>query len=288
MSFLRRLFGKEAEPRVIETIASAEELIDTGPTLVVGRASHIGQVRKRNEDAYFTLEATLSRNNETFPFGLFLVADGMGGHQGGELASALTSRVMVESVLREFYLPWLTSDTEDAIPQRPINEVILEAANEANLAVHRSAPPEAGTTLTCALIQGTNAYIAHVGDSRAYLVRQGRLEQITQDHSLLARLIELGQISPEEAASHPQRNVLYKAIGQGSTLDVDFYLRSLPANSYLLLCSDGLWGFVPQDLIAAIVREAPTPQAACSQLVREANNRGGEDNITVVLVQIKG
>jgi serine/threonine protein phosphatase PrpC len=288
MSFLRRLFGKEAEPKVIETIASAEELIDTGPTLVVGRASHIGQVRKRNEDAYFTLEATLSRNNETFPFGLFLVADGMGGHQGGELASALTSRVMVESVLREFYLPWLTSDTEDAISQRPINEVILGAANEANLAVHRSAPPEAGTTLTCALIQGTNAYIAHVGDSRAYLIRQGRLEQITQDHSLLARLIELGQISPEEAASHPQRNVLYKAIGQGSTLDVDFYLRSLPANSYLLLCSDGLWGFVPQDLIAAIVREAPTPQAACSQLVREANNRGGEDNITVVLVQIKG
>lgn len=288
MSFLRRLFGKEAEPKVIETIASAEELIDTGPTLVVGRASHIGQVRKRNEDTYFTLEATLSRNNETFPFGLFLVADGMGGHQGGELASALTSRVMVESVLREFYLPWLTSDTEDAIPQRPINEVILEAANEANLAVHRSAPPEAGTTLTCALIQGTNAYIAHVGDSRAYLIRQGRLEQITQDHSLLARLIELGQASPEEAAFHPQRNVLYKAIGQGSTLDVDFYLRSLPANSYLLLCSDGLWGFVPQDLIAAIVREAPTPQAACSQLVREANNRGGEDNITVVLVQIKG
>lgn len=288
MSFLRRLFGKEAEPKVMETIASAEELIDTGPTLVVGRASHIGQVRKRNEDTYFTLEATLSRNNETFPFGLFLVADGMGGHQGGELASALTSRVMVESVLREFYLPWLTSDTEDAILQRPINEVILEAANEANLAVHRSAPPEAGTTLTCALIQGTNAYIAHVGDSRAYLIRQGRLEQITQDHSLMARLIELGQVSPEEAASHPQRNVLYKAIGQGSTLDVDFYLRSLPANSYLLLCSDGLWGFVPQDLIAAIVREAPTPQAACSQLVREANNRGGEDNITVVLVQIKG
>ncbi len=288
MSFLRRLFGKEAEPKVTEIIAPAEELIDTGPTLVVGRASHIGQVRKRNEDAYFTLEATLSRNNETFPFGLFLVADGMGGHQGGELASALTSRVVVESVLREFYLPWLTSDTEDTMPQRPINEVILEAVNEANLAVHRSAPPEAGTTLTCALIQGTNAYIAHVGDSRAYLIRQGRLEQITQDHSLLARLIELGQISPEEAASHPQRNVLYKAIGQGSTLDVDFYLRSLPANSYLLLCSDGLWGFVPSDLIATIVRESPTPQAACSQLVREANNRGGEDNITVVLVHIKG
>jgi len=288
MSFLRRLLGREAESEVTETVVPTEEAVDTVPTLVVGRATHIGQVRKRNEDTYFTLEATLSRNGETFPFGLFLVADGMGGHKGGELASSLTSRVMAEAVLREFYLPWLTSDTDNAMPQRPINEVVLEAANEANLAVHRSAPPEAGTTLTCALIQGTNAYIAHVGDSRAYLIRRGRLEQITQDHSLLARLIELGQISPEEATSHPQRNVLYKAIGQGSTLDVDFYLKSLPANSYLLLCSDGLWGFVPEDRISAIVHDAPTPQIACQQLVREANARGGEDNITVILVHIKG
>lgn len=288
MSFFRRLFGKGAGPEVTEAVVPAEELVNPGPMLVVGRATHIGQVRKRNEDTYFALEATLSRNGEAFPFGLFLVADGMGGQQGGELASALTSRVVAEAVLREFYLPWLTSDIKDTLRQRPANEVLVEAANEANLAVQRSAPPEAGTTLTCALIQGTNAYIAHVGDSRAYLIRQGRLEQITQDHSLLARLIELGQISSEEAASHPQRNVLYKAVGQGSTLDADFYLKSLPANSYLLLCSDGLWGTVPEDRMAAIVRETPTPQEACHQLIREANARGGEDNITVVLVQIKG
>lgn len=287
MEFFRRLLGKEAGPPVTEVVAPGEELLDIGPTLVVGQASHIGRVRKRNEDAYFTLQATLSRNGETFPFGLFLVADGMGGHKGGELASALTSRVVAEAVLREFYLPWLNSEVEDVMPQRPINEVILEAANEANLAVHRLAP-ESGTTLTCALIQGTNAYIAHVGDSRAYLIRQGRLEQITQDHSLLARLIELGQILPEEAASHPQRNVLYKAIGQGNTLEVDFYLKSLPTNSYLLLCSDGLWGLIKDERMAAIVRESPTPQDACHQLVREANVQGGEDNITVILVQVKG
>jgi len=287
MDFLRRLLGKETESVVQEVVAPTEELLDTGPTLVVGRASHIGKVRKRNEDAYFTLQATLSQNNETFPFGLFLVADGMGGHKGGELASALTAREVSGAILGEFYLPWLTSDVKDARPQHPINEVILEAANEANLAVHRVAP-EAGTTLTCALIQGTNAYIVHVGDSRAYLIRQGWLEQITQDHSLLARLIELGQISPEEAASHPQRNVLYKAIGQGSTLEVDFYLKSLPTNSYLPLCSDGLWNFIQEDRMAAIVREAPTPQDACHQLVREANAQGGEDNVTVILVQIKG
>lgn len=286
MEFVRRLLGKETEPPVAEIVVP-EELLDTGPTLVVGRASHIGRVRKRNEDAYFTLQATLSRNGEVFPFGLFLVADGMGGHKGGELASALTARVVAEAVLREFYLPWLTSGVEDAIPQRPVNEVILEAANEANLAVQRVAP-EAGTTLTFALIQGTNAYIAHVGDSRAYLIRQGRLEQITQDHSLMARLIELGQILPEEAASHPQRNVLYKAIGQGSTLEVDFYLKSLPTNSYLLLCSDGLWGLIREERMAAIVRESSTPQEACHGLVREANIRGGDDNITVVLVQVKG
>ena len=288
MSFFRRLFGQEAEPEVPDVVIPTDELIDHGPTLVVGGATHIGQVRKRNEDAYFVLEATLARDGESFPFGFFLVADGMGGHKGGQLASSLTSRVVVETVLREFYLPWLGSDTENTRPQRPINEVIIEAANEANLVVHRSAPPEAGTTLTCVLIQGTNAYIAHVGDSRAYLIRQGRLEQITKDHSLLARLIELGQISPEEAASHPQRSVLYKAIGQGSTLDVDFYLKSLPANSFLLICSDGLWGAVSGDRMAAIVKEASSPQDACHQLVREANAQGGEDNITVVLAQIKG
>jgi serine/threonine protein phosphatase PrpC len=287
MNYLKRLLGREARPAVQEAVAPTEDLLDTGPTLVVGQASHIGKVRKRNEDAYFTLQATLSQNGETFPFGLFLVADGMGGHKGGELASALTARVVAEAVLEQFYLPWLTSDARDAMPQRPINEVILEAANEANLAVHRIAP-EAGTTLTCALVQGTNAYIAHVGDSRAYVIRQGRLEQITQDHSLLARLIELGQISPEEAASHPQRNVLYKAIGQGTTLEVDFYLKSLPTNSYLLLCSDGLWGLIKEEVMAAIVREAPTPQEACHRLVREANARGGEDNITVILVQVRG
>lgn len=287
MNFLKRLLGREERPVVQEAVAPTEDLLDIGPTLVVGQASHIGKVRKQNEDAYFTLQATLSQNGETFPFGLFLVADGMGGHKGGELASALTARVVAEAVLEQFYLPWLTSDARDAMPQRPINEVILEAANEANLAVHRIAP-EAGTTLTCALVQGTNAYIAHVGDSRAYVIRQGRLEQITQDHSLLARLIELGQISPEEAASHPQRNVLYKAIGQGTTLEVDFYLKSLPTNSYLLLCSDGLWGLIKEEVMAAIVREASTPQEACHRLVREANARGGEDNITVILVQVRG
>jgi len=287
MDFFKRLLGKGAEPVVQDAMVPAEEVLDTGPTLVVGLSSHVGKVRKRNEDAYFVLQASLLQNGETFPFGLFLVADGMGGHEGGELASALTARVVAEAILKEFYLPWLTGDSERSIPQRPINEVLLEAANEANLLVHRLAP-EAGTTLTCALIQGTNAYIAHVGDSRAYLIRQGRLEQITQDHSLLARLIELGQISPEEAASHPQRNVLYKAIGQGSTLEVDFYLKSLPTHSFLLLCSDGLWGFIREERMAAIVREAPTPQDACQQLVREANAQGGEDNVTVVLVQVKG
>ncbi len=287
MSFFKRLLGKEAEPTDKEVIALVEVPLDTGPILVVGRASHIGKVRKRNEDAYFTLDATLSCNGEAFPFGFFLVADGMGGQKGGELASALASRVVAEAVLREFYLPWLNSEIEDTMSQRPINEVIVEAASEANLAVHRMAP-EAGTTLTCALVQGSNVYIAHVGDSRAYLIRQGRLEQITQDHSLLARLIELGQISPQEATSHPQRNVLYKAIGQDSTLEVDFYLKSLPVNSYLLLCSDGLWGFVDEERIVEIIREAPTPQAACHQLVQEANARGGEDNITLILIQIKG
>jgi len=149
------------------------------------------------------------------------------------------------------------------------------------------AVPEAGTTVTCALLLGANAYIAHVGDSRAYLINRANIRRITRDHSLVDRLIELGQISAEEALTHPQRNVLYRAVGQAGTLEVDTYLQSMPGSSYLLLCSDGLWSVVPETEIVEVINSAPSPQAACQKLIQMANDRGGEDNITAVLVAIR-
>lgn len=286
MSFLQKLFGRGKEQAAAEAGPALEETsFGKGMSFLVGRASHVGKVRGRNEDALFALDSTIMQDDEVLPFGLFIVADGMGGHKGGQLASSLATRVVADWILREVYLPFLMGETHDA-GKWPINEALVEAVVTANAAVHETAP-EAGTTVTCALLLGANAYIAHVGDSRAYLVNRTNIRRITRDHSLVDRLIELGQISPEEALTHPQRNVLYRAVGQAGALEVDTYLQSMPGNSYLLLCSDGLWSVVTEPEMVEIINNTQSPQMACQKLIQIANERGGEDNITVVLVSIR-
>jgi len=286
MDFLRRALGKgkivkaEKEVPVVKS-AEATHISQEGLSFLVGKGSHIGKKREHNEDAFFTLECTLKQNGEIVPFGLFIIADGMGGHQAGDVASALATRVVAHSLMRQVYLPFLRDEEKDS-SRRPINEALIKALSDASLAVYK-AVPDAGTTLTAALIVGTHAYIGHVGDSRAYLVTKG-LQQITQDHSLVARLIELGQATPEEAMTHPQRNILYRALGQGGSMEVDTYFQLLPAGSQLLLCSDGLWGAVPESEMAAIIAAAPSPQIACRRLIEAAITHGGDDNITTILV----
>jgi protein phosphatase len=144
--------------------------------------------------------------------------------------------------------------------------------------------PGGGTTLTAAVLLGEQLTIGHVGDSRAYLVKDGTTEVITRDHSLVERLRELGQLTPDEAATHPQRNVLYRAIGQGDNLEVDVFTQPIPRGGYVLLCSDGLWGEVPDEEILRIISQSTDLQQACEELVRAANAAGGPDNITAVLV----
>jgi protein phosphatase len=287
MDFLRRALGKgklgktEKEVSVVKS-AEATIISQEGLSFLVGKGSHVGKKREHNEDAFFTLECTLKQNGEIMPFGLFIIADGMGGHQAGNVASALATRVVAHSLMRQVYLTFLRDDERDS-SRRPINEALIEALSDASLAVYE-AIPDAGTTLTAALIVGTHAYIGHVGDSRAYLVTEKGLQQITQDHSLVARLIELGQAAPEEAMTHPQRNVLYRALGQGGSMDVDTYFQLLPVGSQLLLCSDGLWGAVPEREMAAIIAAAPFPQIACRRLIEAAITHGGDDNITTILI----
>ena len=150
---------------------------------------------------------------------------------------------------------------------------------EANEAVQMKVP-SGGTTATCGIIRGDLAYIAHVGDSRAYLISEGNMELITRDHSLVRRLQELGQLTPEEAEVHPQRNVLYRAIGQGEGVEVDAATRRMPPSSRLLLCSDGLWGVIGDEKLAEILEQYEDPQEACEQMIALANTLGGPDNIT--------
>jgi serine/threonine protein phosphatase PrpC len=287
MDFLQRLLSRE-HPHSGDTHTSiAEEdypaaLASLPSGLTVAKISDIGQIRERNEDSYLAVDVTLQNDDGLAPLGLYIVADGMGGHQKGEVASSLAAQVSAHQIMQDVFLPFLSSNEQDG-SRRPINEALIQAVQAANLAVYKEVP-EAGTTLTIALVFGQNVYVAHVGDSRAYILNQATLRQITQDHSLVARLVELGQATPEEALTHTHRNVLYRAIGQAGSLEVDTYLQPFPAGSCLLICSDGLWGMVSDDEIAGILTGAATPQLALEQLVAAANHNGGDDNITAILV----
>ncbi|NJN93474.1 MAG: serine/threonine-protein phosphatase [Anaerolineales bacterium] len=295
MNFLQRLLSQpKAEPESTRQAAgkSSDQAAapvkghsQLSPGLHVGKLSDIGQVRERNEDSLFAVQSLLQHDDGQEWFGLFIVADGMGGHQKGELASSLAVRTAAECILKEIYLSFLTNNNNQGAASRPINEVLIGAVERANTVV-QEAVPDGGTTLTVALVMGHSAYIAHVGDSRAYWFNQGNLKQVTKDHSLVQRLVELGQETAEGALTHPQRNVLYRAIGQGTAMEVDIYVQHLPPGSSLLLCSDGLWGPVKNEVLREIIGTSGNPQEACQRLIAAANKNGGEDNITVVMVSV--
>ncbi len=250
--------------------------------LIVGSSQSIGIERSHNEDALLLLNGFTMGINAHADFGVFLVADGMGGHRAGEVASAVTIRTVARKITEHTVVELLNGD-EDTEGES-LQDQLKQALEEANQAVVDTVPG-GGTTLTAAVLVGNQVTIGHVGDSRAYFIQDGKPEVITRDHSLVERLRELGQLTEEEAAVHPQRNVLYRAIGQGANLEVDVFSMPVPMGGYLLICSDGLWGVVPDPTMLEIIKMAPNPQVACDQLVQAANFAGGPDNISVVLVQ---
>ncbi|MBZ0290942.1 MAG: protein phosphatase 2C domain-containing protein [Anaerolineae bacterium] len=252
--------------------------------LSFGQSTDVGMVRNNNQDSAFSFFST-SRSVEDQPdFGLFIVADGMGGHQLGEKASATAARIVASYITGKIYLPMVSSDGENG-DRPPIVETLISAVQQANAEVLAQIP-EGGTTLTAAAIISDLAYVVHVGDSRIYLVTKDGTEQVTRDHSLVQRLIELHQLTPEEAQDHPQKNVLYRALGQNEGLEIDALTRRLPPNSRLLICSDGLWNQVSDKEIGEITMSHENPQEACDKLVALANTRGGTDNITAILLKI--
>jgi serine/threonine protein phosphatase PrpC len=267
--------------------AAADTVVGKHPEfsqLVAACGQSIGQQRDHNEDALFTLTTNLISDTRKIPFGLYIVADGMGGHQHGEVASAMAIRVMAGHIVRKVYLPLFSLTAKP--PEQSLQEIMQEGVLEAHRAIQKQAIG-GGTTLTATLIVGDQMTIAHVGDSRAYAVHlDGTLEVLTRDHSLVKRLEELGQITPEEAASHPQRNVLYRALGQGEPFDPDIITAPVPHGGYLLLCSDGLWGVVEQDLLLSLIAANPFPVQACQKLVEAANVAGGPDNISAIIARM--
>jgi PPM family protein phosphatase len=293
--FFRNLFGKHKPRKDNVTTAPLSEAQITSiiqnqspryepQQFVVGCGQSVGKQRDLNEDSLLAFTGTLAGNASGPLFGLFIVADGMGGHQYGEVASNAAARTMAGYILRRFH-PSLFS-----LPAEPVDESLQEimqsAVNEAQRVVLREAPGS-GTTLTAALILGQQMTIAHVGDSRASLIYpDGRIEVVTRDHSLVKRLEELGQLTSDEASTHPQRNVLYRALGQGDVLEADIMTLPFPQGSTLMLSSDGLWGVVSEENILRTVLESPSLPLACQNLVEAANLAGGPDNITAILVQM--
>ncbi len=286
MGLMNRLFRRSPSKNQHRVTREAETPITEvrASPLDVGQASDIGNARETNEDAFFTLQALAGTSAQPVPLALLMVADGMGGHARGEEASSIAVRVASGVIVREVLLPMLASRPAEAT-SRPVHDILGEAISSANEAVSQI-EADTGTTLTSALIVGHSAYLAHVGDSRAYYLDRGELHQITQDHSIVNRLVQLGQISADEAHSHPQRNYLYRAVGQGAELQSDTYLQRLAKGSYLILCTDGLWNEVTEQEIVDVVGTSVSSQEAANRLVDRANDRGGEDNITVLIAKI--
>ncbi len=260
------------------------EVIRPAGVFQSGWMTDVGRVRGHNEDAVFVFVGEQASSNAVPPFGLFLLADGMGGHQAGEAASSLSVREASSHLVSQIYLP-LLAGTDRRADQPSLTETIREAISRANRQVSQSLPGS-GSTLTCGMVLAGRLFLGHVGDSRAYLLRDGAPpKQLTQDHSLVKRLVEMGQLTEEEAAVHPQRNVLYRAIGQGGTLEIDILTHALHSGDRLFLCSDGLWGMVEEEALWKLIDEAQTPQEACVKMVEMANVAGGNDNISVILVE---
>ncbi|MCF0135016.1 MAG: Stp1/IreP family PP2C-type Ser/Thr phosphatase [Lachnospiraceae bacterium] len=230
----------------------------------------IGQVRKMNQDFLFaSAEAVGNLPN------LFVVADGMGGHAAGDFASRYGVSVLVETIKKD----------SNFNPVKIIRQGI-EAANREVLEQARkdSSMAGMGTTMVVATIVGGYVYVANVGDSRLYLADSDNMTQITQDHSLVAEMIRLGELTPEEGAHHPDRNIITRAVGTAEEVRIDFFDYKLEQDDRIILCSDGLYNMVENEEIFRILRGSD-PEDKAQILIRRANENGGRDNIGVIVIE---
>ncbi len=253
------------------------------PTLAAAYRCVVGAVRKRNEDSCLVFSSGAGGHFTLLPFGLYIVADGMGGHANGHVASKTASRLAARYIVDKIYLPLLHDDM--GLNQTPIQEVLVNATQSANTAIYKEdLESDSGTTLTTGLILGRRLHVAHVGDSRLYLFSEGKLEPVTSDHSLVQRLQDVGQ--PADDVTFAQiRHVLLRAVGQIEDVEVDTYMRLLPKRGKLLVCTDGLCGPVSDAEIQQIMAQDVSIEQIADDLTAAAMDAGGYDNITAIVVE---
>lgn len=240
-----------------------------------GVKTDVGMVRDNNQDAFYVSP------DENFP--LFIIADGMGGHKAGEIASNMAIDIIKDNLTRDL--------AKTSISDKEIKKIIENSIYEANRGIYiKSIENEnfsgMGTTVVLAYIIKDKIFIGHVGDSRAYILRKDKLFQVTKDHSLVEELISNGSISKEEARNHPQRNVITRAVGTSADIKIDIIVEDKYKDDTLLLCTDGLTTMVDDDKIKDLLVNSENIQETCENLVKLSNARGGFDNITVIAIEI--
>ena len=279
-----RTFLVLAEPEPLPQPAEAS----TGAVrLIAGQRSVPGQVRDLNEDSVLILTMSPVFQSHNSPaISLFAVADGMGGHEGGEIASKLALQVLAERIVDDIVLPCLA---DEAISDDGMLDRLRRAVSGVNDAVYMARQKrgnDMGTTLTAFLVRDQQLFLAHVGDCRAFRWDASGLRQLTADHSLVAAMVARGQITADEIYTHPQRSIVYRSIGDRPITEVDTSVQTLAPGDRLIVCSDGLWEMVRNEGIQDGMMAESDPQAACDLLANRANAAGGDDNISVIVVQV--
>ncbi len=246
----------------------------------IGYASHIGK-RDLNEDSLLTVKCDAVCESEIVQTVLLVVADGMGGHNAGEVASRLAIEGVCQKLLKNI-VENKANCMGDALRRtiKEVNKDIYKYVEE------NPRYKGMGTTMTAAVIQGSQLTIGHVGDTRAYLICEQKIIQVTTDHSLVQEMVDSKEITEEEARYHPQRNIITRAVGISSDVEVDIYMEYIYGNDCILITSDGLTDIVGDEEIYTIVKEYRNPQKICDILVETADLGGGSDNISVVAAQI--
>ena len=289
-------FIEQGHTYLIEQPQVEQNSFPNGVELLAASNSDAGNVRRSEPNEDSTLVLLLQRVHESIsaPSGVFIVADGLGGHDNGQVASRMTINIIAERMARELLAEPLTAE-KDGEPAKSFDEdaavnLFYSAIEDANTALcqkNQLDKTDMGSTITGFMIAREHAYIINVGDSRTYMMRAKQLYQLTTDHSLVAQLVAGGLIEPDDIYTHPQRSQIFRSLGDKPNVQIDIFKQQLHPGDILLSCSDGLWEMVRNPQIESILDNAPDPQTACAQFIEAANSNGGEDNISAVLVYVR-
>ena len=254
--------------------------------MTIGQRSDTGQVRALDEDSLLVLTMSCTHESIENTIALFVVADGMGGHEGGEVASKIAIQTLAHLMLQNIFLCKLDDADLDSKAVSDWMQRAVETANDQVYLERQKRGNDMGTTVTAALLKDWTLYLAHVGDCRAYRWSEHGLEQLTSDHSVVASMVASGAARPEEIYTHPQRSIIYRCVGDQPTVDVDTVVLPINPGDRLIVCCDGLWEMLHDEGIEDIMLREPDPQQACETMVEQANLAGGSDNISVIVVQV--